>query len=146
MTDQPLQCGRAIAQWAPSSRPACDRSRKAEEAPTLRSGRDRCTVGSKGKKHLLDLCYLFVAKLWFDFTRSLLHPLWSQKSQNQCVYAHLTELRKSLWTWLREYCRQVEAEVISNSKSKLHQTMYKDFFSALYMDVHQCSAACVGSD
>ena len=34
--------------------------------------------------------------------------------------------------WLRECCKQVEAEVISNSRNKLHQTTYKDFFSALY--------------
>ena len=32
---------------------------------------------------------------------------------------------------LREWFRQVEAEVISNSRNKLHQTTYKDFFSAL---------------
>ena len=43
-----------------------------------------------------------------------------------------TELRKSLCTWLRECYRQVEAEVVSNSRNKLHQTTYKDFFSALY--------------
>ena len=47
-----------------------------------------------------------------------------------------TELRKSLCTWLREYYRQVQAEVISNSSNKLHQTTYKDFFSALYNECH----------
>ena len=36
-------------------------------------------------------------------------------------------------TWLREYCRQVEAEVISNSRNQLHQTMYKYYFRAHYM-------------
>ena len=30
-----------------------------------------------------------------------------------------TELRKSLCTWLREYCRQVELEVVSNSRTRL---------------------------
>ena len=42
-----------------------------------------------------------------------------------------TDLRKSLCMWLRECRRQVEAEVVSNSRNKLHQTTYKDFFSAL---------------
>ena len=36
-----------------------------------------------------------------------------------------TEVRKFHGTWLRECCRQVEAEVISNSTSKLHQTTYR---------------------
>ena len=35
--------------------------------------------------------------------------------------------------WLRECCRQVEAEVISNQRDKLHQTTYKEIFSALYV-------------
>ena len=39
-------------------------------------------------------------------------------------------LRKSLCAWLRECLRQVQAEVISNSSNKLHQTMYKEIFSA----------------
>ena len=43
----------------------------------------------------------------------------------------ITEPRKSLCTRLRESCRQVEADVIRNSSNKLHQTTYKDFFSAL---------------
>ena len=42
-----------------------------------------------------------------------------------------TELRKSLCRWLRECYRQVEAVVVSNSRNKLHQTTYKDFFSPL---------------
>ena len=33
--------------------------------------------------------------------------------------------------WLGESCRQVEAEVASNSRSKLNQTTYKYFFRAL---------------
>ena len=49
------------------------------------------------------------------------------------IWAVHTELRKFLRTWLRECCRQVEAEVVSNSRSKLHQTTYKEIFSALYM-------------
>ena len=52
-------------------------------------------------------------------------------SEFSASYEH-TELTKSLRTWLRECSRQVEAEVVSNSRSKLHQTTYKDFFSALY--------------
>ena len=30
--------------------------------------------------------------------------------------------------WLGEWCRQVEAEEVSNSRNKILQTMYKDFF------------------
>ena len=39
--------------------------------------------------------------------------------------------------WLRECCRHVEAEVISNSSSKLHQTMYQDFSPSLYTQAPQ---------
>ena len=42
-----------------------------------------------------------------------------------------TEPKKSLYMWLGECCRQVEAEEVSNSRNKIHQTMYKDFFWAL---------------
>ena len=35
--------------------------------------------------------------------------------------------------WLRECCRQAEAEVVSNSRNRFCQTTYEDFFSALYM-------------
>ena len=42
-----------------------------------------------------------------------------------------TELSIFLCTCLRECCRQVEAEVISNSRNKLHQTTYKEIFSAV---------------
>ena len=35
-------------------------------------------------------------------------------------------------TWLRECCRQVEAEVVSNSRNQLHQTTYKYYFRAQY--------------
>ena len=34
---------------------------------------------------------------------------------------------------LGECCRQVEADEVSNSRNKIHQTMYKQFFRALYM-------------
>ena len=34
-------------------------------------------------------------------------------------------------TWLQECCRQVEAEVVSNSRNKLHQTTYTYFFRPL---------------
>ena len=40
-------------------------------------------------------------------------------------------------TRLRESCRQVEAEVVSNSRNKLHQTTYKEIFSALYIFAYQ---------
>ena len=40
------------------------------------------------------------------------------------------------YTWLRDCCRQVEAEQTSrNSRNKLHQTTYKEIFSALYSTV-----------
>ena len=35
--------------------------------------------------------------------------------------------------WLQEFCGQVEAEVVSNSRNKLNQTTYKYFFQALYV-------------
>ena len=35
-------------------------------------------------------------------------------------------------TWWGDCCRQVEAEEVSNSRKKIHQTTYKDFFWALY--------------
>ena len=38
-----------------------------------------------------------------------------------------------IWTWLGERCRQGEAEEVNNSRNKIHQTMYKDFFPALYI-------------
>ena len=53
-------------------------------------------------------------------------------SEFSASYEH-TELTKSLRTWLRECSRQVEAEVVSNSRNKLHQTTYEDFLSALYV-------------
>ena len=46
-------------------------------------------------------------------------------SEFSASYEH-TELTKSLRTWLRERSRQVEAEVVSNSRNKLHQTTYED--------------------
>ena len=57
----------------------------------------------------------------------LLVHLWSGE-----VFSCCTEPRKFVCTWLRECYRQVEAEVISYSRSKLHQTTYKEIFSALY--------------
>ena len=35
-------------------------------------------------------------------------------------------------TWLGECCRQVEAEELSNSRNKIHQTTYQPLFPALY--------------
>ena len=39
-----------------------------------------------------------------------------------------TEPEKSLCTWFGKCCRQVEAEEVSNSRNKIHQTTYKEFF------------------
>ena len=39
---------------------------------------------------------------------------------------------KSLCRWLGKFCRLVDTEEASNSRSKIHQTTYKDFFQALY--------------
>ena len=36
-------------------------------------------------------------------------------------------------TWLGEYCGQVEAEEVSNSRNKIHQTTYQPLFPPLYM-------------
>ena len=38
-----------------------------------------------------------------------------------------TELRKFPCTWLPECLRQVEAEVVSYSRNRLHQTTYSGF-------------------
>ena len=35
-------------------------------------------------------------------------------------------------TWLGECCRQVEAEDVSNSGNKIHQTTYQPLFPPLY--------------
>ena len=59
-------------------------------------------------------------------SRKFLHP-GMRLLTNPC-----TELRKSLCTWLRDCFRQAEAEVISSSSNKFHQTTYEDFFSTLY--------------
>ena len=45
-----------------------------------------------------------------------------------------TEPKKSLYMWLGECCRQVEAEEVSKSRNKIHPAMYKDFFWALHMN------------
>ena len=44
-----------------------------------------------------------------------------------------TEPEIMVGTWLGECCRQVETEEVSNSRNKIHQTTYKDFFRALYI-------------
>ena len=41
-------------------------------------------------------------------------------------------------TWLRECCRQIEAEVVSNSREKFHQTTCKAFVGARYNDKITC--------
>ena len=68
---------------------------------------------------------------WKGFKGYMLHAVESHLNQSILELrnkrkwcAPTTELRKSLCTWLRECCRQVEAEVISNSRNKLHQTTY----------------------
>ena len=45
---------------------------------------------------------------------------------------YLTGPENDTCMWLREWCRQVEAEVISYSWKKLHQTTYKYYFQAQY--------------
>ena len=52
----------------------------------------------------------------------------SQKEPLGSEVSGTTELIKFVCTLLREYCRQAEAEVISYSSNKLHQTTYKEFF------------------
>ena len=37
-------------------------------------------------------------------------------------------------TWLGECCRQVEAEEVSNSRNKIHQTTYQPLFPPLYTE------------
>ena len=50
----------------------------------------------------------------------------------QLFLSKTTGPRNNTCAWLRECCRQVEAEVTSNSRNKLHQTTYKYYFRAQY--------------
>ena len=59
-------------------------------------------------------------------------PYTTKLMSSKPVYLDLYRAQKSLCTWLGECCRQVEAEEVSNSRNKIHQTMYQDFFRALY--------------
>ena len=85
----------------------------------------------------------------FGIRRKLMHKnrLFGKLSTyRRCIFRHesfekfwgsYTELRKFLCMWLRECCRQVEAEVISNSRNNIHHTTYKEIFSALYLTCDQ---------
>ena len=68
---------------------------------------------------------LFFLLLWIKSVPSVL----------QCT---CTELRKFLCTWLGECCRQVEAEVVSNSRKKTHQTWRPLFSPPLYTNRLYC--------
>ena len=46
-----------------------------------------------------------------------------------CCTLPFIEIGFSLGAWFRENCRQIEAEVGSNSRNKPHQTTYQDFRS-----------------
>ena len=50
-------------------------------------------------------------------------------------YSYSTGPGNNTCTWLRECCRQVEAEVVRNSRNQLHQTKYKYYFRAQYMNM-----------
>ena len=64
--------------------------------------------------------------------------LWTKRQSINLITRSLRYKRQNTrpgnntCTWLRECCRQVEAEVVSNSKNQLHQTTYKYFFRAQY--------------
>ena len=49
----------------------------------------------------------------------------------RCCCCFTTELSESLCAWLRECLKQVEAEVVSNSRNKLHQTWEALFWRPL---------------
>ena len=53
-----------------------------------------------------------------------------------------TAISKSQCSRLRKCCRQVEAEVISNSWNKIHQTWCTNFSKDLYRDRPKCVAVC----
>ena len=46
-----------------------------------------------------------------------------------------TEGEIMVGTWLGECCRQVEAEEVSNSRNKIHQTTYQPLFPPLYVEM-----------
>ena len=51
--------------------------------------------------------------------------------QNLQTTAMSTEGEIMVGTWLGEYCRQVEAEEVSNSRNKIHKIMYQPLFLPL---------------
>ena len=51
--------------------------------------------------------------------------------RSPCTLLH-TGLQYKAGLWLRECCRQVEAEVLSNSRNKIHQTWCLPYTRALY--------------
>ena len=67
----------------------------------------------------------FYMKLHYASFNKLLQSYWIVIHTSGC-----TGLGNNTCTWFRECCKQAEAEVVSNSRNKLHQTMYKCYFSA----------------
>ena len=53
-------------------------------------------------------------------------------SSSKDTFFERTEGEIMVGTWLGECCRQVEAEEVSNSRNKIHQTMYRPLFPPLY--------------
>ena len=130
--------------------PAAD----AEEAVALMTRRIRVIIGGGERANCLPAANRETR--WFCLLPSFL-PFWHPKDDCSAVrslapekqppvpnasFSYIgicsdilcasTELRKFLCTSLRECCRQVEAEVISNSWNKLHQTWYKEISSPQY--------------
>ena len=66
-------------------------------------------------------------------------PRWRRNREertNEPMSSYSTEPEIMVGTWLGECIRQVEAEEVSNSRNKIHQTTYKDFFRAVYLNMH----------
>ena len=132
----------------------------AGESRSLRSGRPRTRVDGKGSSRAFAdgrwrgsaFCINSMVDRLLKSELKLDCNIYRYAPQKRATCSHLscprlnsrvhtlrtslhthTEVRKSLCTWLRDCSRQDEADVISNSRNKFHQTTYKDFFSALYM-------------
>ena len=65
-----------------------------------------------------------------DFSGNL-RQMWYEPQQKNVLTTHCTEIGLSLGTWFRECCRQVEADVVSNSRNKLHETWVRNFSRSL---------------
>ena len=91
----------------------------------LLQGRIACTICQPKTERIQMATF---RRLTFKFWRSSELPWrWRRKSRD-CS----TEIGYIRCSRLRECCRQVEAEVVSNNRNKIHQTWSIDFSQSLY--------------